>query len=238
MYSIDLSNNTVEYDVVYSNRRKTIGLIMDKQGLVIRAPPDADLDEITSVIQKREDWILTQIKEFEKIEDAPKPKQFISGERLLYIGRSYQFILQRQDTKKVSFGFKKGKFVAIIPNDGQDYSDTIRKKAVLWFKAKALVKLKERASIYTPKVGKRPTEIRVRKLKARWGTCQPDDSIDFNWKIILAPMHIIDYVVVHELCHLVIKDHSRKFLSKVSAILVDHEKRREWLKINGATLDF
>ena len=78
--------------------------------------------------------------------------------------------------------------------------------------------------------------MKVRDFKARWGACWEDGTVVFNWKIIMAPMSIIDYIVVHELCHLVVKDHSKAFWSKLSAIIVDHKKRNEWLRKNGPQL--
>ena len=117
-----------------------------------------------------------------------------------------------------------------------NYADKIKAKAIKWYKQKALEKLSSRVEFYQLKVGKSPRKVSVRQFSARWGTCQEDDSINFNWKLIIAPMSIIDYVVVHELCHLITDGHSKEFWSKLSAIIIDHEKRKEWLRINGATL--
>jgi len=232
-----LSSLNVEYQIKYSNKRKTIGISVDKkQGLLVSAPQGTPIDEIETIIESKNQWIHDKLDGFNNILSAPKSKEFVSGERLLYIGRSYRLQIKRTDTKKVDFKFHRGKFLATIPDDGKNYSDKIRMKTIKWYRDKALEKIMTRIDYFKPKIGKTPKQVRIKQFKARWGTTQTDGSIDFNWMIIMAPMSIIDFVVVHELCHLVAQSHSKVFWSKLSAIIIDHEKRREWLRINGATL--
>lgn len=237
MPTLELSSRKLDYQVTYSKKRKTIGIAVDRvNGLSVSVPEGTPLNEINHVLLKKQDWIVQKIQEFSEILPPPPPKEFVSGERLPYIGRSYRLRVERRETDTIEFKFSHGKFIVSIPSREKHDIEKIRREVIRWYKNRALEKIQSRVEFYAPKVGEWPIGIRVKDFRARWGTCQADGSIDFNWRIIMAPMSIIDYVVVHELCHLVAKNHSKVFWSRLSAILVDHEKRREWLRINGTQL--
>lgn len=224
----------LEYELTYSKRRKTIAITVDRQGLSVTAPEGTPPEEIEQLLARKEGWIRQKLRLMSQVLPAPPPKEFVSGERLTYIGRSYRLQVNEGDT--VSFRYHRGSFIAQAPKPFD--RERIRQKAVEWYRSRALAKFSERVEFYAPKVGKHPKEIRVRDFKARWGSCQPDGTIDLNWKLVMAPMSAIDYVVVHELCHLVFRDHSRGFWNRMAAVMPDHGRRREWLRIHGAQLDF
>ncbi len=234
---LELPSQKLNYQIKFSKKRKTIGISVDRDnGLSVYAPEGTSQSEINQILMKKQNWITQKIQIFSEVLPPPPPKEFVSGERLPYIGRYYRLQVERKDTKSVKFEFHRGKFIATVPNTGEKYSENIKKLAIKWYKNQALKKIQNRVDIYAPKVGEYPTKIRIRNFKMRWGTCQENGTIDFNWRIIMAPMSIIDYVVVHELCHLVVKNHSKAYWRKVSAIIVDYKKRIEWLRINGAQL--
>jgi predicted metal-dependent hydrolase len=105
-----------------------------------------------------------------------------------------------------------------------------------WFQEKAENRLRERVNLYAPKVGVDPRGIIVKNQMKRWGSCTKDEVLYLNFRIIMAPMSVIDYVVVHELTHLVVDDHSTEFWSKMKIILPDYERRKDWLRVNGPRL--
>lgn len=238
MPDIQLKTHIIPYEIQISPRRKTLGIVVDyESGLRIRVPPQTADHEIERLLLKKADWILKKLQYVNEILPASRPKEFVSGERFPYIGRSYRLQVRKNSSTQAAVRFFKGQFLATIPNDSQNsYEQEIKQRFITWYRQRAIVKLQERVAYYAPKVGLVPTAVHIRELQARWGTCQEDDSIDFNWKIIMAPMSIIDYVVVHELCHLVTRDHSKIFWSKFSTILVDYQQRKEWLRIHGPTL--
>ncbi len=237
MPTVELSSQKLDYQITFSKKRKTIGISVDRtNGLSVSVPEGTPLNEINHILLKRQDWIVQKIQGFSEILPPPPSKEFVSGERLPYIGRSYRLQVEKKEIDSVQFQFSRGKFIVSRPVSDKHDRERIREKAIGWYKKRAFEKIRSRIEFYAPKVGEWPTEIRVKDFKARWGTCQVDGSIDFNWRIVMAPMSIIDYVVVHELCHLIAKNHSKVYWSKLSAILVDHERRREWLRINGTQL--
>ena len=96
----------------------------------------------------------------------------------------------------------------------------------------------ERVELYSPRAGNEPPGVIAKNQLKRWGSCTKDGNLNLNWKIIMAPMSVVDYVVDHELVHLGVQDHSREFWQKMRVVLPDYERRKEWLRIHGPTLVF
>jgi len=113
----------------------------------------------------------------------------------------------------------------------------MRKAMEKWYRKKADRIINDRVGLYIEKIGKRPQVVKVKEQKRRWGSCTAKSKLYFNWRIIMAPGGIIDYVVVHEMSHLVHANHSKKFWQKVESVLPDYKKRRKWLKDNGIKLN-
>jgi len=113
----------------------------------------------------------------------------------------------------------------------------VRNALVRWYKRHAQIKLQEKAYRYTKVVGVDAGRIGIKTFKSRWGSCSAKGRIDFNWKIVMAPNRIVDYVVVHELCHLKQHDHSPKFWKEVERVIPDYAECKEWLKVNAGRLE-
>ncbi|MBN8459014.1 MAG: M48 family metallopeptidase [Verrucomicrobia bacterium] len=102
---------------------------------------------------------------------------------------------------------------------------------------KGLERLRQRIGYYAPKAGVRPGKLDVRELGHRWASCSPSGNLAFHWKCMMAPARIVDYIVVHELCHLHHLDHSDAFWNEVDKVMPDFHERKEWLRKNGAAMD-
>ena len=107
-----------------------------------------------------------------------------------------------------------------------------------WLYRRAVEELNFCVNVYKQRVGVTPSRIQIKDYRARWGSCKPDGSIQLNWRLIHAPMHIMDYVVVHELCHLLEMNHSKHFWSEVERVEPQYKMKRQWLKDNGWQLSF
>ena len=117
-------------------------------------------------------------------------------------------------------------------------TDQIRALVEQWLYRRAVEELNFCVNVYKQRVGAAPTKIQIKDYRARWGSCKPDGSIQLNWRLIHAPMHIMDYVVVHELCHLLEMNHSKRFWSEVERVEPQYKMKRQWLKDNGWQLSF
>jgi predicted metal-dependent hydrolase len=114
--------------------------------------------------------------------------------------------------------------------------ENIRQAFISWYREHADKKVKERVEKYKNMIGVNPNRVRVKKQKKRWGSCSSRGNLNFNWKLIMAPMEIIDYLVVHEMAHLIYPNHSRDYWELVETIIPDYKERQEWLRINGNRL--
>ena len=119
----------------------------------------------------------------------------------------------------------------------QERTKAVKEALIKWYKEKVLKIIKNRIIRYLKYLDYRPKEIKVRNLNVRWGSCTKDGKLIFNWRIAMAPISAIDYIIVHELCHLKDATHSNKFWNIVQSLFPNYEKWKEWLRINGLNLD-
>lgn len=245
MEELIIGEKKIEYDIVRSNR-KTMGITInpDKK-IIVRSPENITKKKIHSIVQKKSSWILNKLEEFGEIKPPPAPKEFLSGEKLPYLGRRYRIkTITDSEFKdnKVKVKLYKGKFIIkfssnLLKND-EKRIDRVRDELVNWYRKHAEGKINERVNKYKPKVGVKPNKVKVKKQKKRWGSCSSKNNLNFNWKIIMAPMSVVDYIVVHELVHLKHPNHSKDFWELVETIIPGYKDKQEWLKRNGPTLTF
>jgi len=241
MHKINLGDKTLNYEIIRTDR-KTIGLGIDESKLItVRAPKKIEQEKVMSVLKDKSSWILEKIKEIDSIKPAPKPKEFLSGEKLPYLGRRYRLKVEKDEgIKRVEVKLYKGKFYIEYPGDYNSESERIegiREAVVNWYREHARVKLKERIEEYKEQLDVEPNKVFIKNQKTRWGSCSSRKNLNFNWKIIMAPMSIADYVVAHELTHLLYDNHSKEFWQTLGSVIPDYEERLEWLKVNGRRLD-
>ena len=140
------------------------------------------------------------------------------------------------DVSVKQFGNKNDYLIQFEKKDN-DNPNLIKESLVAWYEKHAEVKLKEKSKRYAEMMGVEFNSVGLKNYKSRWGSCSVEGDITFNWKIIMAPNRIVDYVVVHELCHLIHHDHSPKFWREVERIMPNYAECKEWLKLNGKRLD-
>ena len=239
MPEVKIGNTLIEYSIVRTNR-KTVGINIDlEEGVVVRSPKRLNDKKIEEIVKNKSDWILKKLDKLGEIKDKPVSKEFMSGEKLSYIGRRYRLkVKEDKDVKKAKVKLYQGKFIVKVNPKLKDDKrrETIRDEFISWYREHADEKINERVDKYKDKIGVRPNKIKVKKQKKRWGSCSSKGNLNFNWKLIMAPMSVIDYLVVHELIHLLHPNHSREFWDTVETIIPDYEEKQEWLRVNGNRL--
>ena len=160
-------------------------------------------------------------------------KQYVSGDSFSYLGCNYRLKVNKGQYEPVKLS--RGRFTVTL-RIGSDNPELIEDSLTSWYKQHAQAKLIEKAKRYADIIGVTYASVGIKLYKSRWGSCSVDGNIDFNWHIIMAPNRIVDYVVVHELCHLIHHDHSPKFWKQVERILPDYSECKEWLKLNAESL--
>ncbi|MDA9976130.1 M48 family metallopeptidase [Alphaproteobacteria bacterium] len=218
-------------EVVRTKRRKTASIkVID--GVVQAIVPEQLSDaRVEGIIQKRTPWIRKKLREQSQAV-TPKPKEYVSGENFTYLGRNYRLKVLLGENQQVKL---KGGYLEVgLSKKPRD--EDIRKALVEWFEKQALKRLTEKTKRYSAIMGVSPNSISVRDYKSRWGSCSSSGEISYNWRIIIAPHHIVDYVVVHELCHLKHPNHSPTYWKSVKREIADYDVRRKWLKVHGTEL--
>jgi predicted metal-dependent hydrolase len=219
----------VEIDQLIRSKRKTIALIVRPDGsLLVRAPQRASNKSIQEFVAKNTGWI-EKTRGRVKAADLPSPKQYLPGERFEYLGNAYP--LEVAADQKKSLLLEEGAFK--IAGPVQDRAALLFER---WYREQARQVLNERVDNYARLHGFQYSRIGITAARTRWGSCSASGSLNFSWRLILAPLEVVDYVVVHELVHTVIHDHSKKFWQKVELTMPDYRERRKWLRKNGQRL--
>jgi predicted metal-dependent hydrolase len=217
------------FHVIHS-RRKTIALIIGRDGkLVVRAPYHATQAQILAFIEQKAGWIHRKQSESLQRLAQTAARQFISGESFLYLGNAHP--LEIVDRSHTPLSLENGQFIitkTALPR--------AREVFIAWYKKQALQVFEERATIFASRYHLIYQQIKITSARTRWGSCSSSSTLSFTWRLVMAPLPVIDYVIVHELAHLVEKNHSSKFWSRVAAMMSDYAKYVKWLKANGYQL--
>lgn len=212
----------LNYNIQRSNNRKTISLTMAPNGkLEVLAPCDVKDETIDKLVQKKKFWIYKNRKELINKKTAFE-KEYVSGESFLYLGKKFRLDVAQFEHKELLF--KQNKF--ILNKKEQEKAETLFEK---WYKQKAKEKLIPRVEKFAKQMGLNPKEIKILSMSKRWGSCTPDGNIILNYHLIKAPLYVVDYVIVHELAHLIEHNHSEKFWKIVKTQMGDFTKQKEWL---------
>lgn len=237
MNQLQIGSKTIPYDIQESKKRKRMGLIISPHGkLTVKTPMEKTSEEIFHFLQQKKPWILQKSKEVNKFHDSHQPLEFLSGEKLYYKGRRYRLKVKRTDCNQIQFKFDKGKFLLTTPEDKHDL-DAIRSNVQSWFQDQAENYFLHRVHHYAKKLGLTPAGIEIVDTDRFWGENRKE-TIFLNWRLIMAPASVQDYIIVHELTHLKQSKHSEKFWEIVSSVIPDFQQRKEWLRLNRSQLYF
>ncbi len=233
--SFQYGDTTVLFDVTYSSR-KTISISVEAPGKVrVRAPRGISEDELLHRVQSKARWIVRKLDELKDINIVPVKKLLLNGESFIYLGRDYSLqLITNTSLKKPEIKLDQGMFIVTTPTRNEE---VIKREIEAWYRIKAQEYIRERLKYYQPIVGAEPVRVRIKAQQKRWGSCSSIGNLNFNWRAVMAPSPVLDYLIVHELCHLIHHNHSRGFWNLVSSILPDYKERREWLKKNGVYLN-
>ncbi|MTI66017.1 MAG: M48 family metallopeptidase [Firmicutes bacterium] len=233
---IEFNDKEVIIDVIY-RARKTLEIQMkSSKNIRILSPKGLKKEKIIDIIENKKQWIIKKIHELEIIEKRLSKRIFQTGGIFLYLGKEYKLELnfkENFDTIKIKLKNEKLN-IYTYTTDENILKDALKK----WYKEKALKLITSRINEYIFKINRKARKIKVKEQKSRWGSCSSKGDLFFNYKIVMAPIEIIDYIVVHELCHLVHLNHSKKYWELVKNVLPDYKMYRQWLKENGKELTF
>ena len=234
---VRFGNTTIEYEVRRSARRKkTVQVTVDGGGVQVAAPTTVPDSELQAIVRKRAPWIL---KHAHQDELGLVPKRFVSGETLPYLGRNVRLVLEPKDVSAPEVRFDHWRFRVSVPHnlEGEERYQHVRRVVVDWYRTRAAARLRSEVLRWWLRLGNGgEPQILIRDQRQRWGSCASDGTLRFNWRVMMLAPSLVEYVIVHELVHLRIKNHSQDFWQSLASILPDVEHRRRELREAGNTL--
>lgn len=219
-------------EVIRTSRRKSADIRVEDGAVSVIVPLNTTTERIDQLLVAKRRWIKEKITLHR--ESAPiSTKQYVSGEAFAYLGRNYRLKVERGNFAPVRL--LQGRLVVTVPQ-GKEQPQTVRNALVRWYKRQAEQKLTEKVERFAPAVGVEPAGVGIKTFRSRWGSCTAKGKLEFNWQIMMVPNRMVDYVVIHELCHLIRHDHSPEFWREVARVMSDYRECREWLRENALML--
>ena len=235
--SVRFGGTTIDYRVRRSNRRKkTVHITVDGTGVRVAAPQDTPEDDVRAIVRRRAPWILAHAPG--ALLESP-PKRFVSGETLPYLGRNVRMVVSPGDVRSPEVRFDHWRLMITVPRDipEERRSERIRRAIVVWYRRRAEVRIKASVVRWWPRFGGRTQfQVLIRDQRQRWGSCAPDGTLRFNWRVAMLRPDLAEYVVVHELAHLKVRHHSPEFWGLLSRTMPDAQRRRHRLREVGRSL--
>jgi predicted metal-dependent hydrolase len=214
---IEIEDKTLEFNVEYGKRKK-IAIQMEIGGFIkVKAPKGTSEEIILKVVKQHAEWIFAKRDELLNLGKSPNPKEFHGGEMFLYLGKEH--LLSN----------------LINTDEIEEYQMKNKLKKFYFTECKKIVT--ERIKLYQKQLGVKPKVIEIEESKKKWGSCSSDKKITFNYRLAMAPIDVIDYVIIHELCHLVHMNHERSFWRLVGSLVPDYKAKQEFLARYGQHMD-
>ena len=206
---IEIDNKIIEYNVEYGNRKR-LSIHIDPIGLItIKVPKNTNEEIVIGAIEQKSRWILNKLSEISKAREIFKTKEYHAKGKFFYLGKEY-FLDQLIETSALG-------------------EEELKKSLKKFYSASCKKIVGERIKIYEKQLGVKPKTIEIVESKSHWGSCSSDKKITFNYRLAMAPIDVIDYVIIHELCHLIHMNHDRSFWRRVGSVISDYKEKQAFL---------
>jgi predicted metal-dependent hydrolase len=218
----------IEINQIIRSKRKTFAIIIKNDGsVIVRAPIKTSDKAIKEFVEQHQGWVVKKLAQLQSMVAAP-PKAYLPGENFLFLGNSYALEIVKHQKKP------------LLLDGSFKLAESVNSRAAVvferWYREQAKKIIQERVDFYATKYGLQYKGLKITSAKTRWGSCSAKGSLNFSWRLILAPMEQVDYVVAHELVHTIHHNHSRRFWKKLEAIMPDFKERKKWLMKHGPQL--
>lgn len=233
---VQYGKTVIPFEVRRSANRSQVSLVIQsgQRGVMVYAPEDAPLDRLAAVVRQRGAWAVAKLRQLDLAERPDRPREFVSGEGFTYLGRSFRLSVQAvldPRPPRLSGGL-------LVVEVSRTLGEVRRRKSVraaviAWLKTRAADRLPERLARFTQKLCLPTPRLFLRDQASRWGSCNEKGEVRLNWRIVQAPMVLVDYVAAHEAVHLVHKNHTRAYWAELARLVADVEGCRAELRRRG-----
>jgi predicted metal-dependent hydrolase len=227
----------IPYLIRRSARRGTVSVAVEPSGRVVLTAPEAtSVERLDRVVQQKARWIVERVRRGARLV-RPSAREFVSGQTVQYLGRSYRLRVVEAGAG-VPARFDRGWLVVTVERGlaAGAQAGAVRAGLIAWYRPRAEAQLGERVTRWAERLQVRPRDVLVRDPRQRWGSCDPSGIVRLSWRIIQAPPALVDYVVAHELVHLLHRGHTPRFWATLGRVLPEYEALRERLLALGPTL--
>lgn len=235
---VTFGTTSIAYAVRRSTRRRTVSVAVDsRSAVVVTAPAAAAREQLDRVVQQKAPWILERLRRRSDLPPPAPSREFISGENYYYLGKQYRLHLER-GAAVAPLRLTNGRLHLAVPADLSVENEARYASAALtdWYVGRATAVLPHRVRRWSTRIGVTPSKVLITKAAKRWGSASIDGTIRLNWLVVQAPSALVDYVVAHELVHLLHRDHGRAFWAKLGRVMPHYEERKERLRALGPLL--
>lgn len=227
-HTIDFGGEAICFFVTRTTRRKTVAISVGYDGVRVLAPADVDDEHIFGVMRKKGPWVLRKQAGYRELGGAPLVREFVSGETFHYLGRPYRLkVAPDRDTVVTRIVARGSQLLAPVPAnvDASIRRASVRSGLRLWYRERAKIHFPARIKTMAALLGIPAPTVHIVDQSKRWGSCDARGRIRLNWRLIMAPMSLVDYVIAHEACHVLEHNHSHRFWRSLETIMPDYEGR-------------
>lgn len=235
---VQFGRAVIPFEVRRSVRRRQVSLVVEagRRGVLVLAPADTPLKRIATVVRQRGAWAVAKLRLVEAATRLRRTREFVSGEGFTYLGRSFRLAVNEVDAKRVGpVRLVRGWLEVRVPRGLDDGARrrTVRKAVVAWYRQRAFSRLPARLERFTRALALPRPQLLLRDQARRWGSCNATGEVRINWRILQAPMVLVDYVLAHEATHLKHRNHTRAYWTELARLIPDVDARRADLRRRG-----
>jgi predicted metal-dependent hydrolase len=227
-----LSIEGLNFNIHRSARRRTVGITVEREGnLSVAIPHQDDIEQVEKAVRGKLFWVFTKLAEKALLFQPAPEKEYVSGEGFYYLGRSYRLLLVDDQGENGASRLRlvNGRFTLRRQDQPKAAALFVR-----WYTAHAREWIGGRVKDLATRTGKQPKQVRILDLGNRWGSCTAEGGLNFHWKTIRLPPSLVEYVVSHELVHLIEPKHNADFWMRLERVLPDYRERKRLLAELGA----
>jgi predicted metal-dependent hydrolase len=223
--SINLDGLT--FEIIRSSERKSMEIIVERDGgLIVRIPEQCSEEEVMAFVESKLIWVFNKLGERDLFQRPVGEKEIVNGEGFFFLGDSFRLIIDNSQVPSLTWD---GEYFRLK----SDQVENGRKEFISWYTEQGKQWLEERVLSTQRNFLVEVNDVRVLDLGNRWGSCSRDGSINLHWRVMLLPPRIIDYVIHHELAHILHPNHSDEYWGVLETALPDYRERKKWLAENG-----
>lgn len=234
-----LEDVKIPVKIFNDNRRNGLKITIDINGVKVYKNSSVPKEQIISLLQKKKKWVVKHYRRFLDIKEKNIERKWDKDEKILYRGKETWVQINEGNKNNTSIDFNGIHFTANLKKElnGESRAKNINDSLRDYLREEARNTISDKLKLFSGLIGVSFNNFRIKEQKTRWGSCSRKGNLNFNWKLVMAPEWVLDYVIIHELCHLIHLNHSKEFWNLVSKYMPEYIAADEWLRKNGYKLN-